>query len=92
MRAVTISIEDIDDDLRERLERLRQQSGVSFDQVANYAIRIGLELLEMPPIRPAPFKTRAFNAGEPLFSSPEELKKLIAQIDEEEDLRKLGLM
>ena len=55
---MTISIEDIDDDLRERLERLRQQSGVSFDQVANYAIRTGLDRLEDAEPRRA-IKTRA---------------------------------
>ena len=88
---MTISIEDIDDELRERLERLRQQSGVSFDQVGNYAIRTGLDRLEGTPKPREPFKTRAFSGGEPLFSSPEELKALIAQIDDEEDLRKLGL-
>ena len=88
---MTISIEDIDDDLRERLERLRQERGVSFDQITNEVIRAGLDRLEGTPKPREPFKTRVFSGGEPLFSSPEELKALIAQIDEEEDLRKLGL-
>jgi hypothetical protein len=51
---MVISIEDIDDDLRERLERLRQQSGVSFDQVANDAIRTGLDRLEVLLLRVNP--------------------------------------
>jgi len=88
---MTISIEDIDDDLRERLERLRQQSGVSFDPVANYAIRIGLDRLERPAEKREPIKTFVFSGGETLFKSAEELKALIVQIDEEEDFRKLGL-
>ena len=88
---MAISIQDIDDDLRERLERLRQQSGVSFDQVANYAIRTGLDRLEGTPMKREAFKTRVFSGGEPLYNSPEELKALIAQIDEEEDLRKLRM-
>ena len=88
---MAILIEDIDDDLRERLERLRRQSGISFDQVANYAIRTGLDRLEAPPEKREPIKTRVFSGGEAHFNSLEALKALIARIDEEEDLRKLGL-
>ena len=88
---MAILIEDIDDDLRARLERLRQRSGVSFDQAANYAIRTGLDRLEAPSEKREPFKTRVFSGSEPLFNSLEALKALIARIDEEEDLRKLGL-
>lgn len=88
---MAILIEDIDDDLRARLERLRQRSGVSFDQAANYAIRTGLDRLEAPPEKREPIKTRVFSGGEAHFKSPEELKELIAQLDEEEATRKLGL-
>ena len=83
-RAVTISIEGIDDDPRERQER-----GVSFDQVVNEMIRTGLDSLDAQMKR-KPFQTRVFSGGEPLFNSPEELKALIARLDEEKDLRKLG--
>jgi hypothetical protein len=37
------------------------------------------------------FRIKTFDLGKPLFNSPEELKELIAEIQEEEDLRKIGL-
>lgn len=80
--------EDIDDDLHERLDRLRQERGVSLDQIINKMIRAGLDSLDAPPTKREPFKTRVFSGAEPLYNNPEELKALIAQIDEEEGLRK----
>lgn len=43
---MSILIEDIDDDLRGRLERLRQERGVTFDRIANEIIRTGLDQLD----------------------------------------------
>lgn len=88
---MTISTEDIDHNLRERLERLREERGVSFGQIVNEVIRAGLDVLEVSPSKREPVTTRTFDAGEPFFSSPEELKALITQLDEEEARRKLGL-
>ena len=85
---MAISIEDIDDDLRERLERLRQERGVSFEEVVNDVIQHGLDAAEA---KRTPFRTRVVKGAEPLFNSPEELKELVAQLDEEEARRKLGL-
>ena len=39
-------VEDIDDDLRARLERLRQERGVCFEQIANEAIHTGLDEID----------------------------------------------
>lgn len=43
---MTSLTEDIDNGLYERLERLRLERGVSFDQIANEAIRAGLDAWE----------------------------------------------
>jgi len=81
----------LDDDNTVRLERLRKKRDASLKEIVNDAIRHGLDALEVPPKKREPFKTRALDLGKPLFNSPVELKELIAQIGEDEDLRKPGL-
>ena len=81
----------IDDDNAVRLERLRKKRATGFKEIVNEAIRSGLDRMDAPQEKREPFRIRTVNLGEPLFKSPGELKELIAQLDEEEDLRKLGL-
>jgi hypothetical protein len=80
----------IDDDNAVRLERLRKQREVGFKEIVNDAIRSGLDRMEARPKKREPFRTRSVDLGTPLFNGPGELKELIARLDEEEDLRKLG--
>ena len=79
----------LDDDNAIRLERLRKQRDASLKEVVNEVIRRGLDASD-PPKNREPFQTSVLDLGKPHFSSPEELKVLIKQIDEEDDLRKLG--
>jgi hypothetical protein len=81
----------IDDDNAVRLERLRKERDVGLKDIVNDVIRQGLNAAEAPPKKREPFRTRTVDLGEPLFKNAAELKELIAQLDEEEDLRKLGL-
>ena len=85
----TVSIRD---DLALELERLRKERDLSFKQVLNEAVERGVvEMRQKPKEQRKPFRIKTFNLGKPLFNSPEELKDLIADIQEEEDLRKIGL-
>lgn len=80
----------LDDDNAVRLERLRRERDVSLKDVVNQAIRFGLNEMEAPPRKRETFQTTVMNLGKPLFDSPEELKALIRQLDEEADLKKLS--
>ena len=80
----------LDDDNAVRLERLRKERDASLKDVVNEAIRRGLNQIEEQPKRREPHRTKVMNLGKPLFDSPEELKALIRQLDEEADLTKLG--
>ena len=80
----------IDDDNAARLERLRRQRDVGFKEIVNDAIRSGLDRMETQPKKRGPFRTKAVDLGTPLFAGPGELKELIARLEEDEDLRKLG--
>ena len=79
----------LDDDNAIRLERLRKERDASLKEVVNEAIRRGLDLLDESSKRKRSIELGVMNLGRPLFDSPEELKALINQIDEEEDFRKL---
>ena len=80
----------LDDDNAVRLERLRKERDASLKDVVNDALRRGLNEMEAPPKKREPYQIKVMNLGKPLFNSPEELKALIRQLDEEDDLKKLG--
>ncbi|HEX2591130.1 MAG TPA: hypothetical protein VHL34_06525 [Rhizomicrobium sp.] len=81
----------LDPDNVARLEKLQKERDLTFKEAVNEVIRQGLNEADRP-FRPQPFKTRVLDAGEPKFRTPEELKELIYQIQEEEDLRKVGML
>ena len=81
----------LEKDVAVALERLQQKRDASFKDVVNEALRQGIRMMNAPGKLRKPFRTVPLDLGKPLFNSPEELKALIAQIDEDEDLRKLGL-
>jgi hypothetical protein len=81
----------LEKDVAVALEKLRQKRDSSFKDVVNEALRQGIRVMNTPGKPRAPFRTVPLDLGKPLFNSPEELKALIAQIDEEDDLQKLGL-
>jgi len=79
----------LDEDNAIRLDRLRKTRDASFKEVVNDVIRRGLAEAEKP-FRPAePFKMPVLRGGKANFKTPEELKALEIQIQEEEDLEKL---
>jgi len=80
----------LDEDNAIRLERLRKTRDTSFKEVVNDVIRRGLTEAEKP-FRPAePVRTRVLRGGgKPAFRTQAELKALMIQIQEEEDLEKL---
>ncbi|HEX3674449.1 MAG TPA: hypothetical protein VHU87_09275 [Rhizomicrobium sp.] len=80
----------IDADNAVRIKRLRKERDASLKTVVNELIRRALDDIETPGERRKPFKTKAVDLGKPLFNGPQELKELIARLDEEEDLRRLG--
>ncbi len=78
-----------EEDVASRLKRFLRKHDKGFKEAVNEIMRNGLDKLEAPPKKREPFRTRPFDAGKPLFNSPEELSKLIADIQEEEDLEKM---
>ena len=82
----------IRDDIAVELKRLRKERDLSFQDVVNEALEHGVDRMRQKPKQERQsFRIRTFDLGKPLFNSPEELKDLIARLDEDEDLRKLGL-
>ncbi|MBN9578713.1 MAG: DUF2191 domain-containing protein [Alphaproteobacteria bacterium] len=81
----------IDEDVAVRLKRLRKARDISLKDLINDALRRGLDAAEKPPAKRKPFRTKTFDAGKPLFDSPEELKALMNRLQWEEDMRKLGM-
>ena len=80
----------LDDDNAVRLERLRKARDSSLKEVVNETIRRGLDEIDATPKRREPFRTKVLDLGTPLYQSPEELKNLIAEIDQDDDRRKTG--
>jgi hypothetical protein len=58
----------IDDDVAAELERLRRSRDASLKELINDALRRGLRDMRAPPKKRKPFRTRTFNAGEPLIN------------------------
>lgn len=81
----------LEKDVAIALEKLQQKRDSSFKDVVNEALRQGIKVLSVPGKPRQPFRTIPLDLGKPFFNSAEELKALIAQADEDEDLRKLGL-
>ncbi|HXC54383.1 MAG TPA: hypothetical protein VNU97_03745 [Rhizomicrobium sp.] len=77
----------LDEDNALRLTRLRQERDASLKEVVNEVIRRGLDEAEKP-FRREPFQTRAMHLGPLLYP---DLKQAMEAIQDEEDLRKLGL-
>lgn len=58
----------IEDDIAVQLERLRRRGDASLKDVINEALRRGLRNMDARPRKNKPFKTRAFDLGEPLIN------------------------
>jgi len=69
----------IDDDLAVVIERLRTSRGVSFKQVVNEALRLGLAGLERgAERRREPYRTRAVSLGRPRLASLDNIAEALA--------------
>jgi hypothetical protein len=53
----------LDDDVANRLERLRRSRNASFREIVNDALRRGLDELTTPPKRDVTFRTRSVDQG-----------------------------
>lgn len=79
----------LDDDNAVRLERLRKERDLSLKDVVNDAIRRGLDVLDARARTPEPFVIPVLDSGPPLIADP---KEALRMLDEEDDLRKMGLL
>jgi hypothetical protein len=82
----------LEKDVAVALERLQQKRDSTFKDVVNEALRQGIKAMNAPGKSRKPFRTRGMDLGRPLFTTPQELKKLIADMDDEYDRKKLGLL
>ena len=80
----------LDQDNAVRIEQLRKERDANFKDVVNEAIRLGLDQMASPAKTRERFVTIPLDCGEPLFHGPEGLKQIIAELDEEDDRRRLG--
>jgi len=58
----------IDDDVAAQLDELRRRRDTSLKDLINEALRRGLQSMRTRPKMNRPFKTRAFDLGQPLIS------------------------
>lgn len=58
----------IEADVAVQLERLRRRGDASLKDVVNEALRRGLQNMDARPRKHKPFKTKAFDLGEPLIN------------------------
>lgn len=79
----------LDPDNAARLERLRKDRDASLKDVVNDAIRRGLDEIDQPAKAREPFRIPVLNSGKPLIADPKDALRLL---DEEDDLRKMGLL
>ena len=79
----------LDPDNAARLERLRKDRDASLKEVVNDAIRRGLNALDAPTQDHKTFKIPVVDLGPPLFT---DVKEALRMLDEEDDLRKMGLL
>ncbi|HEV2651103.1 MAG TPA: hypothetical protein VGU69_07595 [Rhizomicrobium sp.] len=73
-----------------RIEQLRKERDANFKDVVNEAIRLGLDQMATPARQRERFATIPLDCGKPLFHGPDDLKQIIAELDEEDDRRRLG--
>ena len=78
----------LDPDNAARLERLRKDRDTSLKDVVNDAIRRGLDALDVKRDHKT-FKIPVVDLGPPLFT---DVKEALRMLDEEDDLRKMGLL
>ncbi|MBS0472789.1 MAG: ribbon-helix-helix protein, CopG family [Proteobacteria bacterium] len=78
----------LDPDNAARLERLRKERDASLKDVINDALRRGLNAMEEQAKTQSWAPPPPLDLGPALFNDPKELLRLL---DEEDDLRKLGL-
>jgi hypothetical protein len=81
----------LEKDVAIALEKLQQKRDSSFKDVVNQALRQGIKAMNASDKPRKPFQTKGVDLGAPLFKTPQELKKLIAEMDDEYDRKKLGL-
>ena len=83
----TITLEK---DVAADLDQLQRACDRSFKSLVNEALREGIRAMKAPPQARRPFRTKAVDLGAPQFNSPQELKKLRAELDDDYDGKKLG--
>jgi hypothetical protein len=77
----------LDPDVAERLKRAVQAGSKGLKATVNEALRIGLGMAEKP-VRPAPFRIRAFVAGLKPGIDPEKMNQLLDELEAGEFARK----
>jgi hypothetical protein len=76
----------LDQDVVDLLTRVREQRGYTQKRTINEALRLGLaDLLRAESKKP--FRTKTVGLGQPLFSSVADLKRIMAEIEFEDDYR-----
>jgi hypothetical protein len=77
----------LDPDVAQQLERAVRGGGKGLKATVNEALRIGLGMTEKP-VRPAPFRIRAFVAGLQPGIDPDKMNQLLDELEAEELARR----
>ena len=76
----------LDDDIAKAIERLRDKRQAGLKEIINSALRQGLAVMESPPARRAPFRTRTVSLGRRLLGDLDDTAGVLA-VAEGEDFR-----
>ena len=79
----------LDPDVAERLKHLVRSGRKGLKATVNEALRIGLGMIEKP-VKPAPFRIRAFVAGLQPGVEPDKMNQLLDELEAREFARKQG--
>jgi hypothetical protein len=80
----------IDDDLASALREKAHQTGASFKEIVNKAIRAGLEQVDKPK-QTRPYKCKSYPLGYPPRADLDNALSLVDRLESEEIARKLSL-
>ena len=73
----------LDKDVASRLDQIARRRKQRWKSLVNDALRAGLDALEQPAPRRAPFRTRGFDLGESLIGNLDDVEGALARAEGE---------
>lgn len=74
----------LDRDVAVRLKQTVKKRGRPFKTTVNEALRAGLDVLDAPPPRRKPFRTKGANLGPSLVGSLDNIEEVLSRVEGED--------